>query len=486
MNIEFSQIIGYLLPSFIWIFSVGITARLAFKKQAVSITLAWLLVIYMIPLFGIIAYLVLGEIKLGRRRAESFKKLAPLYKEWFNSFDLCSNLTLSSDKLQFKPLFALSRHSLGIPCVLNNELHILDSPENIIQTMIHDINQAQKTISMTFYIWFDGGLINDVMNALIQAAKRGVKIQILLDSVGSKKFLGSKNYRYMQDNGIQIEEALHANLLRMFFRRVDLRQHRKIVVIDDNISYTGSMNMVDPRYFKQDSNVGQWIDIMVRIEGPASLILQGVHDWDWQRETEEEVALLPQCPILQNKPDDSHGVQILPSGPGFPEDMMIQSLLLAISSARHSITITSPYFVPSATIASSLATAAIRGVDVKLILPEKNDSFLVEWASRTFFDELLEAGVKIYRFSAGLLHTKSILIDSRLALVGTVNMDARSFMLNFEVTMIVDDLRFGQEVEQLQNGYLTQSEPMNQEQWRNRPIYKRFFERLFFLFSPLL
>lgn len=165
---------------------------------------------------------------------------------------------------------------------------------------------------------------------------------------------------------------------------------------------------------------------------------------------------------------------------------MIQSLLLAISSARHSITITSPYFVPSATIASSLATAAIRGVDVKLILPEKNDSFLVEWASRTFFDELLEAGVKIYRFSAGLLHTKSILIDSRLALVGTVNMDARSFMLNFEVTMIVDDLRFGQEVEQLQNGYLTQSEPMNQEQWRNRPIYKRFFERLFFLFSPLL
>ena len=171
MNIEFSQIIGYLLPSFIWIFSVGITARLAFKKQAVSITLAWLLVIYMIPLFGIIAYLVLGEIKLGRRRAESFKKLAPLYKEWFNSFDLCSNLTLSSDKLQFKPLFALSRHSLGIPCVLNNELHILDSPENIIQTMIHDINQAQKTISMTFYIWFDGGLINDVMNALIQAAK---------------------------------------------------------------------------------------------------------------------------------------------------------------------------------------------------------------------------------------------------------------------------------------------------------------------------
>ncbi|MGR3808145.1 cardiolipin synthase [Pasteurella testudinis] len=486
MNIELSQIIGYLLPAFIWIFGIGITARLAFKKQAVSVTLAWLLIIYMIPIFGIIAYLILGEIKLGRRRGESFRKLEPLYTEWFGSFDRCSNLTLSNDKLRFKPLFALSRHRVGIPCVLNNELHILNTPQTIIQAMIHDIDQAQKTIQMTFYIWFDGGLVNDVMNALIRAAKRGVKIQILLDSVGSNAFLGSKNYRYMRDNGIRIEEALHANLLRMFFRRVDLRQHRKIVVIDDNIAYTGSMNMVDPRYFKQDANVGEWIDIMVRIEGPVSLILQGVHSWDWQMETEEDVALLPQCPVLQNTPDDSHGVQILPSGPGFPQDLMTQSLLLAISSARHSITITSPYFVPSATIAESLATAAIRGVEVKLILPEKNDSFLVEWASRTFFDELLEAGVKIYRFEDGLLHTKSILIDSRLALVGTVNMDARSFMLNFEVTMIVDDMCFGQEVETLQKSYLAQSTLMDLEQWYERPIYQRFFERLFFLFSPLL
>ncbi|TNG95331.1 cardiolipin synthase [Pasteurellaceae bacterium USgator11] len=486
MNIELSQIIGYLLPAFVWIFGIGITARLAFKKQAVSVTLAWLLIIFMIPIFGIIAYLILGEIKLGRRRGESFKKLAPLYTEWFSSFDQCSNLTLSNEKLRFKPLFALSRYRVGIPCVLNNELHILNSAESIIQTMIQDIEQAQKSIYMTFYIWSDGGLVNDLTSALIRAAKRGVRIQILLDSVGSKHFLGSRNYRYLLDNGIRIEEALHANLFRMFFRRVDLRQHRKIVVIDDNISYTGSMNMVDPRYFKQHAEVGQWIDIMVRIEGPVSLILQGVHSWDWQMETNEDVALLPQCPLLQHKPDDSHGVQILPSGPGFPQDLMTQSLLLAISSARHSITITSPYFVPSSTIAESLATASIRGVEVKLILPEKNDSFLVEWASRTFFDELLEAGVKIYRFENGLLHTKSILIDSRLALVGTVNMDARSFMLNFEVTMIVDDLRFGQEVEALQTAYLAQSSLMDAQVWYRRPIYKRFFERLFFLFSPLL
>lgn len=486
MNIELSQIIGYLLPAFIWVFSIGITARLAFKKQAVSVTLAWLLIIFMIPLLGIIAYLILGEIKLGHRRGEAFKKLSPLYKEWFSSFDQCSNLTLSNQNLRFKPLFALSRHRIGIPCILGNELHILDTPQQIIRTMITDIEHAKHSIHMTFYIWYDGGLINEVMNALIRATKRGVQVQILLDSVGSKRFLRSKNARYMREQGIRIEEALHANLFRMFFRRIDLRQHRKIIVVDDNIAYTGSMNMVDPLYFKQSAHVGQWIDIMVRIEGPVSLILKGIHSWDWQLETEENITLLPQCPILGDKPDDSHGVQILPSGPGFPKDMMAQSLLLAISSARRSITITSPYFVPSETIASSLATAAIRGVDVKLIVPQTNDSFLVEWASRTFFDELLEAGVKIYRFQHGLLHTKSILIDSRLALVGTVNMDARSFMLNFEITMIVDNLSFGQEVEALQQGYLERSTLMNRLEWSKRPIYQRFFERLFFLFSPLL
>lgn len=486
MNIDIAQMLSYLIPTTIWILGISITIRLAFKKQAVSITLAWLLIIYFIPIIGILLYLILGELKLGRRRAERFKSLAPIYRHWFNEFDKCSNLVFNKRNSYFHPVFALSRSKMGIPCVLNNELHILDTPDSIINAIIEDIQHAKRSINMTFYIWHEGGLVNDLMDALVDAVERGVDVKILIDSVGSKPFLRSRTYRMMKQKGIVFQEALHANIFRMFFRRIDLRQHRKIVVIDEYIAYTGSMNMVDPRYFKQEANVGQWIDIMVRMEGPVSMILQGIHHWDWQLETEQELTLNSQCPIILDHNRNTYGVQILPSGPGFTNNLMTQLLVLAISSARQSITITSPYFVPSAMIADCLATAALRGVEVILMVPEKNDSFLVEWASRTFFDELLQAGVKIYRFTGGLLHTKSILIDDRLSLLGTVNMDVRSFILNFEVTMIVDDIRLADEVDRLHQNYLQQSYPMDSTSWNQRPLYQRLLERITFLFSPLL
>ncbi|MDU2245301.1 MAG: cardiolipin synthase, partial [Haemophilus parainfluenzae] len=233
---------------------------------------------------------------------------------------------------------------------------------------------------------------------------------------------------------------------RMFFSRIDLRQHRKIIIIDNQIAYTGSMNMVDPNFFKQDSNVGNWIDVMVRINGPVSPILNSLHAWDWEIETMEELPLLlPNCPLVEIDDNDTHSVQVIASGPAFPDDLIAQSLATVIYAARESIVITSPYFVPSHNIAEALRIAAFRGVDITLILPKNNDSLMVRWASRTFFDDLLEAGVKIYHFEAGLLHTKSILIDNKLALVGTVNMDLRSFLLNFEITIAIE----------LSNGYFS-------------------------------
>ena len=165
---------------------------------------------------------------------------------------------------------------------------------------------------------------------------------------------------------------------------------------------------------------------------------------------------------------------------------MAQSLLLAIFSARENITITSPYFVPSHAIAEALRIAALRGVEVNIILPKKNDSLMVSWASRTFFEDLLMAGVKIHQFYGGLLHTKSILIDNHLSLVGTVNMDLRSFLLNFEVTIVVEDRAFANEVALLQENYINNSVPLHYLDWKKRPVYQRIIERLFFLFSPLL
>ncbi|AEW77580.1 cardiolipin synthase [Aggregatibacter actinomycetemcomitans] len=485
MNIE--QITAYIIPVLIWILTIAITIRLVIKKQSVSAMLSWLMVIYVFPIVGIVAYLIFGEINLGKRRAALFNQLKPKFMAWFEKLSQCDNLVNTQTNLLYRPIFDLAKQRLDIPCVLGNELHILDTPESIMRSIIEDIKGAEKSINMVFYIWSAKGLVDEVMEALIAARQRGVEIRILLDSVGSRPFLKSQDCRLMQEQGIEITETLHVNLFRMFFSRIDLRQHRKIIVIDNQIAYTGSMNMVDPKFFKKDSNVGEWIDIMVRINGPVSAVLNGLHAWDWEIETGQSVPLhIPDSPLLPLEQNNSHAVQILATGPSFPDDLMAQSLAIAIFSARKSIVITSPYFVPSHNIAEALRIAALRGVEVSIILPKENDSMMVRWASRTFFDDLLAAGVKIYNFKKGLLHTKSMLIDNKLALVGTVNMDMRSFLLNFEVTMVVEDTAFANEISLLHEGYINNSELPDHAKWANRSVYQRIIEKLFFLFSPLL
>mgnify|MGYP000893095348 CR=1 FL=1 len=485
MNIE--QIIAYIIPALIWVLTIAITIRLVMKKQSVAAMLSWLMVIYIFPIVGIVAYLIFGEINLGKRRARLFNQLKPQFMAWFDKLSKCDNLVNTQTDLLYRSIFDLAKQRLGIPCVLGNELHILDTPENIMRSIIEDIERAEKSINMVFYIWSPSGLVNDVKEALITACQRGVKVRILLDSVGSRPFLKSADCRAMQAQGIEIVETLHVNLFRMFFSRIDLRQHRKIIVIDNQIAYTGSMNMVDPKFFKKDSNVGEWIDVMVRINGPVSAVLNGLHAWDWEIETGQSVPLhIPDCPLLPLEQNNSHAVQILATGPSFPDDLMAQSLAIAIFSARKSIVITSPYFVPSHNIAEALRTAALRGVDVSIILPKENDSMMVHWASRTFFDDLLAAGVKIYHFNKGLLHTKSMLIDNKLALVGTVNMDMRSFFLNLEISLAIYDAPVVREISRAQKAYLRDSRYISVKRWQKREKIWGLVENTVRLFSPLL
>lgn len=487
MIYHLEQIVPYILPVLMWILTISITLRIAVRRLSVSTTLSWLMIIYLVPVVGILAYLIFGEVKLGSRRAASFRQLQPKFSQWFSDFSRCANLIQTQNDLQYRALFELTQKQLNIPCVLGNELHIIDNAENIIKNIIQDIQNARYSINMVFYIWSSGGLVEQVHAALLEAQQRGVNIKILLDSVGSRSFLKSKDCKKLTQAGIEITETLHVNLVRLFLSRIDLRQHRKIIVIDNQIAYTGSMNMVDPNIFKQSSKVGKWVDIMVRINGPVSPILNSLHAWDWEIETNHSLTLeLPTYPLLPIENNNSHAVQVIATGPGFPDDLMAQSLLLAIFSARENITITSPYFVPSHAIAEALRIAALRGVEVNIILPKKNDSLMVGWASRTFFEDLLMAGVKIHQFYGGLLHTKSILIDNHLSLVGTVNMDLRSFLLNFEVTIVVEDRAFANEVSLLQENYINNSIPLHYLDWKNRPVYQRIIERLFFLFSPLL
>ena len=177
---------------------------------------------------------------------------------------------------------------------------------------------------------------------------------------------------------------------------------------------------------------------------------------------------------------------MIASGPGFPEEMIHQALLTAVYSAREQLIMTTPYFVPSDDLLHAICTAALRGVEVSIIVPRDNDSMMVRWASRAFFSELLEAGVRIYQFEGGLLHTKSVLVDGQLSLVGTVNLDMRSLWLNFEITLVIDDDGFGSDLACVQEDYIARSKLLNAKEWLKRPFWHRLVERLFYFFSPLL
>ncbi|ADT86837.1 cardiolipin synthase [Vibrio sp. Vb2880] len=468
-----------------WFLVAGVTLRVVLKRRAVSVSLAWLMVIYILPIVGVICYFLIGELNLGRKRAERAKEMFKPFGTWFRSLNDCQAHTLEGVGAHIYKIDELCNHRMGIPALSGNTLSLQNSPNEILHSIIEDIEQAQHSIRMVFYIWHPGGLADSVASALIQASKRGVDVKLLLDSAGSPRFFRSHWYSMMQDAGIQVIQALEVSPWRIFLRRLDLRQHRKIIVIDDTIAYTGSMNLVDPAYFKQDSGVGQWIDIMVRITGPSVNVLSAIHCWDWEFETgERQMPNVPECRLDPRMP--KHPVQVVPSGPGMPENLISQVLTLAINQANASVRITTPYFVPSADLLATLKMTAQRGINVELIIPQKNDSFMVQWASRAFYGELLEAGVKIYEFHGGLLHTKSVVIDRQFCLVGTVNLDMRSLWLNFEVTLAVDDEEFTQQLYWQQQNYIEQSRAIDHETWETRSLGHRFLERLFYLFNPLL
>ncbi len=470
---------------FYWFLVAVVTVRVVLKRRAVSVSLAWLMIIYIIPIVGVICYFLFGELNLGRKRAARANDMFAPFGEWFHQLNDCNAHAPESMGRHISRIDELSNNRLGLPALSGNELTLKSEPQEILHAIIADIEQAQTSIRMVFYIWHPGGLADSVASALIRAAKRGVTVKVLLDSAGSPRFFRSPWFKMMESAGVEVVQALAVSPWRIFLRRLDLRQHRKIIVIDNQVGYTGSMNMVDPAYFKQNNGVGQWIDIMVRVTGPTVNVLAAMHCWDWEVETgTRELPPLPHCPAVDD--EHHHPIQVVPSGPGMPEFLISQVLTLAINQANHSVRITTPYFVPSMDLLETLKMTAQRGVIVELIIPHKNDSLMVQWASRAFYDELLAAGVRIYEFYGGLLHTKSVVIDKEFCLVGTVNMDMRSLWLNFELTLAIDDKHFTEEFYQLQQSYLEQAYLVDDEQWSQRTLYSRFLERVFYLFNPLL
>jgi cardiolipin synthase len=467
------------------LFIIGLSIRIIQVRLPVAVSLAWLILIFFLPLVGAIAYLVLGEKRLGRKFTIRSQAIKARYDNWLQ--DLPPEIRSDPQGLspEARSLNRLAKTTVNIPALSGNRLQLLETAEPILHSIIDDIDSAQKFCHLEFYIWTEGGMADEVGAALLRATGRGVTCRVLLDAIGSARFLKGHLLEQLKAGGVEVASALPVSAISVFKVRPDLRLHRKIVVIDDAAAYTGSFNLVDPRFFKQDAGVGEWVDAMVRLEGPGALALNALFRWDWEVETGRDLNLDEEDPATV-LPAGETDVQVIPSGPGMTGNSIYQLLLLSIYSARREIVMTTPYFVPDEAVSTALLTAAERGVTVTVIMPERNDSRLVHYTCRSYFDDMLAAGIRIFGFRGGLLHTKSVVVDRQFALFGSVNLDVRSFWLDFEVTLGVYDPDFAQRLLALQDKYIEHSIPVDLQTWQQRTGKERFIENLARLSSPLL
>jgi cardiolipin synthase len=461
-------------------FSIHVIGR----RLSVGVSLAWLVVILVFPFGGALLYLYLGLYRLGRRRAwraTAYRKSHPSRMETSSPADRADLAALAPENAA---LARLIQTSLAAPALTGNRLELLRDADAAFPALVADIERARNSCDLEFYIWCEGGRADLVAAALVRAANRGVRCRLLLDALGSKQFLNSSKVGDLRKVGVRVESALPGGLLRLLFRRPDLRLHRKIVVIDGKVGYTGSLNLADPLLFKRDAGVGQWVDALVRVEGPAVGGLADTFEEDWFLETGEDVGSEP--PVERSTNPHQAVVQVLPTGPDYHVGGIEEVVLMAIYAARREVILTTPYFVPSEPMTIALLSAARRGVQVTLIVPAKVDSRLVQFASRASETDLLAAGVRVALFQKGLLHTKSITVDDQFSLFGSLNLDPRSMRLNFEITLAVHDAAFTSELRALQEHYLAESVMLELEECRARSLVERFAEDSARLVGPIL
>ena len=468
---------------FIAVACIGL--HLIWVRRKVSVALAWLGVVLIFPFLGLIVYFLIGGKSIGRDYMDRVAGMKDALQQQLNA-GFCF-YKADRDQLPFeaKALSDLAAANWGSPVVAGNVIDLLTDSLTILSHFITDIDAAKKSLHLEFYIWALGGDADRVAEALIRAAQRGLECKVLVDSLGSKNWLNSDWPKQLQAAGIEVVAALPIRFGNFQFRRVDLRLHRKIFVIDEVIAWTGSMNLVDPRTFKQDAKVGEWVDAMLRVEGPVVSEFETTFQLDWSVCNPQVTQFNPRQLLTQSSPGNILA-QKLSTGPIARDDILYQCILSALIDARESLIITTPYFGADDGLMQALMASAHRGVDVTLIVPRKNDSKLVAFSSRSYYEDLMAAGVRIAEFKGGLLHTKSLLIDRRIAMFGSVNFDMRSLHLNFEISLLIYNAEFCQRLNTLLQSYLQKSSFVDPVAWAKRSRLQRLKENAAYLISPLL
>ena len=448
--------------------------------------IAWMVVVAMLPLLGMLAYLLLGEVNIGRRRVERLRavlKRMPPFPP-YPAGDVADPAAVISERHQH--LFQLGRSISGFDPVLGNTAHLLPNSNATIDAMVVDIDAAKDHVHVLFYIWLPDHNGRKVVEALKRTATRGVTCRAMADDLGSRTIIRSEHWQAMRAAGVRVAAGLPIGnpLLRPFHGRIDLRNHRKIVVIDDRITYCGSQNCADPEFLVK-AKYAPWVDAVMRFEGPIARQNQFLFASDWMTYVDEHLDDLLSKPLGPHVPGGAPA-QVIGTGPtvrysAMPE--MFESLLFA---ARREAIVTTPYYVPDESLQNALCTTAYRGVDTTIVFPARNDSWVVAAASRSYYADLLAAGVKIYEYEGGLLHTKSLTLDGEVTLIGSANMDRRSFELNYENNILFHDPKLTGAMRERQQDYITQSHPVTKEAVAAWPMSRRLWNNLIATLGPVL
>jgi cardiolipin synthase len=464
-----------------WAIRLVMLPVVVLRKQKPATCLAWLAIVFFEPWIGLGLYLLLGENRLGRRRlARRRQRRSQLEASEYPHVEPGHVIDPAATD-DFTVLVHLAEHVGGLPVVAGNSITMMSDTDVVIDRLIAEIDAAKQHVHLLFYIFQDDAVGQRVAAALARAAQRGVACRVLADAVGSRR-LFRRLAPYLRRRGVRIFPALPANLWRLPFARLDLRNHRKLAVIDGTAAFTGSQNIVESSYGHK--RAGVWHDIMARITGPVVRQLQGIFLEDWFYETGElleDAALFPPCP-----PDGAIAVQVVPTGPDQPTELFQDLIVRAIFLARRRVVITSPYFIPNEATLLAMRLAALRGVEVDLVIPKRSDHRLVNAAGSFYCEYLMHYGVRVFLFQEGMLHAKTLTVDDELAMFGSANYDIRSFALNFELNLFVHAEEAVQEMRRLQQGYLDQSVQATFDDWPSRTLLGRLKVNIAKLFSPLL
>ena len=440
-------------------------------------TLAWVLVLVFLPVVGLALYYFFGQ-DTRREKLISKKGFKRLTKYPMMEFQMQESFKVSEEK-QHQLIRFFQRVNLALPFE-GNSMKIFQDGSSMLQALLATINSAKHHIHVEFYIFEDDAVGCLVKDALIEKAREGVEIRVLYDDVGCWK-VPHRFYDEMREAGIEVRGFLKVRFPR-FTSKVNYRNHRKLVVVDGRIGFVGGMNLAE-RYLK-GVPWGIWKDIMMQVEGKAVYGLQMAFLTDWYATDHSLITSSSYFPQMEDK--GTSLMQVVTSDPvGEWKDIM-QGLLIAITSAQKYVYIQSPYLLPTEPILLALKTAAAAGVDVRIMIPEKSDSRMVHWGTMSYLQELMEAGIKIYMYQKGFLHSKLFVCDDYLSSVGSTNMDFRSFEHNFEVNAFMYDKMSALMLKEIFLSDQKDAKLLHLKTWRMRPWSRKVKESVIRLFAPLL